>query len=70
MDRQFVAALKWSILMRISFNSWLDSCLDIVAVSVPLAVSTRTGQDTTRQGGTCPDRTAQNMTQQNRPDEA
>ena len=66
MDRQFVAALKWSILMRISFNSWLDTCLDTVAVSVPPAVSTRTGQDTTRRGWTCLDRTAQNRTQKNR----
>ena len=66
MDHQSVAALKWSILMRISFHSWLDTCLDTVAVSVPPAVSTRTGQDTTRRGWTCLDRTAQNRTQKNR----
>ena len=65
MDRRFAGVLKCLVLMRISFNSRLDTCLDTVVVSVSLAVSPRTGLDTTRQGRTCPDRTAKKQTQKN-----
>ena len=65
MDRRFVGVLTCLILMRISLNSRLDTCLDTVVVSVSLAVSPRTGRDTTRQGRTCLDRTAQKQTQKN-----
>lgn len=53
MGRRFAGVLTCLILMRISFNSRLDTCLDTVVVSVSLAVSPRTKRDTTRQGRTC-----------------